>query len=220
MAIISFFGATKMDYTHVKYSMERDSVICGFDGNCRSIPNTTTLEFSNHFLAGIENVVPEMPDDAYIICPTYLDRRDKISLSDTQISFTGKLKYDEQNIHGMIRELAEESGLDARQNIKMKPLTIQNGFIDNGKDGIHYHASTYMINVNNLVPLLYTKTHARSKDDKTRRVQSVLYGSFDEVRGLLGEIKFRGDKLCNDNIGSLRAISAHDFKNIYELIKR
>lgn len=171
----------------VFYSFVRDKLV-----KTTSVPDSIKLSacISNGFeiVFSRKDLFNMIPDNVYILCIQYKD-------DDFQICFTGKMteseSYDESmnrcdnSTIAVDREISQEIGLSIKSIYKRKNYV---GIYNQYDSQVRHH----VYNVKELQPYVNNVQHHRkTRDDHSKRVSAILYGSFEDCTKALESISCR-----------------------------
>lgn len=144
----------------------------------------------------------DISNNDYVLCPHYTD-------GCTQIGITGTGADNESDRTSMIREMGEEIGLKPEHAYDLKRITRKEYFTPKGKILI----SVYIADMDHLVPLEceeHSLDVANGKDNRTRKVGCIVYGSKAEILDgyLMSEYIHR--YYSEDNISGVLAMRVSD----------
>lgn len=171
------------------------------------------VEFSNFALNGLASSYRTIADskktfcghnfaDCYIACPVYADPKTG-KIQDTQLAVTGTCYKDEDYLKAITRELSEEIGIVAQEQnvVKISSMT-----------GQKRTEVSYIVNIsgakcfNSRIDSVSTGT-----DDKTKKVQIVVYGSIGDLLKLYTTVSERPDSDDLLTIKYVRFVSLKEF---------
>jgi hypothetical protein len=191
------------------YTTRYVSFIFNFDTRqIKKIECGTQIEVSKCTLHGINNAYKTLTnnylltDEYYVVCPIYFSKSSKRML-DTQLSVTGKCQYGENEVFGTIREIQEELGITCNIN-KIACCTSRNSttktettFIADVTDGKYFDPKRDCV--------------TKNRDDKTKRIQVVVYGKINNLLNMYSNILNRPESNDIETIRHIRILSLKEF---------
>jgi hypothetical protein len=199
-------------------TLVRDSVVYSFGSGLKSIiDNPTVISkgtdvlISKHVLPGINEAyhhIEALDNSAelYVMCPIYWDDK-HACFCDTQLAVTGAVFVGEHDHRvATIRELNEELGIscfprdlvECSKNAKIPGKYART-------------ATTFALDASNASPFVSSSISSHGTDDKSTKVQVVVYGTLPQLQCLVTRITDRSHSKDLTGIRGIRLISLDDF---------
>lgn len=170
-----------------------------------------TAIISNCFYDGILRTVEEIPRESYVACIVYKDKRGDIY--DTQLCVTGSVKTDETFKHACVRELSEEVGVSCREESLKECCNETFSNINHFKKTVR----TFILNAESVVPFSHDTNNpqqpCKGSDNRSNNIQVVVYGTYDRLLELFGNVYERVNAEDTNKIIGVRIMSHWDWKN-------
>lgn len=182
------------------------------------VPKKTKIINSIYLLEQSKVVIRETDikqqtdDDFWVICPTYFVEG---KMSGCQFSVTGSLAKNPEGLlespdDATIREISEEIGITCdKSDLESYGIKYFNG------KTIH----NFGLRVSNSKP--YEKIDgcisSFTQDDKTKKIQIIMYGTLPEIHTLLECIVFREESIDKANIRGIRVLPFNDIKKYFNI---
>jgi len=170
--------------------------------------NPLLVLLSDYTLKGTKNVLEDIESKSdgkrlYVIGITYMDR-ETLQPMDTQIGITGKLKFGETHLEGAERELIEEFGSAFKCN---EPISVADNF----------RIKIFAFNCNQCyaidkINIITNKNMNSNKDDKSKKVGTIIVGELKYLINLIMNIKFK--LYIEKDIYGIKLLSLDDILNI------
>lgn len=203
-------GKNKNPFRHM---MKYKSYLHSFDTNKTEIINRNTeIEFSSFALFGlldsyitIKNNLSEKIKEYYVVCPVYIDKESG-KILDTQLAVTGTCYYNEDEYITVSREVSEEVGLFCDKSIIHQIVISENNNKTKRKE------CTFICDITNAT--YFDKNiniFTQGIDDKTKKIQVVLFGKIDNLLEIYKNVKNRPLSNDFDTIRYVRFISMKEF---------
>lgn len=184
------------------------------------VKHGTSIEFSKCSLNGLDsaytNIINNLINNSknaksienyYVVCPIYSSKSTKKML-DTQLAVTGKCYFNEKETFTAIREIQEELGISCNSNT-IKLCVMSHSKMSN--NGIKTEA-TFTVDVSDSRHFDPKKDCVyKGHDDRTRRVQIVVWGKLDNLLNMYTKIFNRPESNDLETIRFVRIVSLLEF---------
>lgn len=177
--------------------------------------DTKHVVLSTYVLPGLHRTLKLLPVDSVVLGPVYLSK-DKSHFVDTQPAVTGsrvsiRSKLGsflcEPSRNAVVRELTEELGIWCREDKLIQTAE----FVERGKETI-----TFSLNVSDAIaynPEIHKSKSHIGKDNRSKKVQVVVYGDPVIARKLVNSVTSRRIAKDTSGIGGIRIMNVTDVVN-------
>lgn len=191
-----------------KYQLRYKSYLYSFQAKQISLIHQSSIEFSNFALHGLKIGYNKIlstykkQKDIYVVCPVYCNANTG-ALLDTQLAITGTCYKDEPDDLATVREIAEEVGVIINKNMLEK---IHDNITQKRTE------ATYIIDISKSRAFDPKIDHFEmGQDDKSRKVQIILVGKFDDLVRLYSSVYNRPISDDYETIKHVRFLSLKEF---------
>ena len=195
-------------FTFVKSYINEENEIMEGRYIFQQYTNSLKVLLSDYTLKGTKNVLEDIASKSdgkrlYVVGITYMDK-ETLQPIDTQIGITGKIKFGETHLEGAERELIEEFGSAFKS---YEPVSVA----DNFKIKIFAFNCRDCIPINN-ISIITDKIKNLNKDDKSKKVGTIIIGELKDLINLIMNIKFK--LYIEKDIYGIKLLSLDDILNI------